>query len=86
MSHTIQLSDAAYKAIAEAAAERGQTAEAYIEAWARQQERDPQQAWFWTPEWQAGEQHASAELAAGQSEYFDDEDSFLAALEADADV
>jgi hypothetical protein len=27
--------------------------------------RDPGQAWFWTPEWQAGEAEASAQIARG---------------------
>ena len=27
---------------------------------------DPDQAWFWTPEWQAGERKADAEIAAGE--------------------
>jgi hypothetical protein len=29
------------------------------------------QAWFWTKEWQAGEQEAEADLAAGRYQVFD---------------
>jgi len=29
-------------------------------------ERDPDQAWFWTEEWQAGERAADADKAAGR--------------------
>jgi hypothetical protein len=58
----------------------------WVEAWAREHQHSADQAWFWTPEWQAGEQRATAEMEAGQTEYFDDEDAFLAALEADANV
>ncbi len=43
---------------------------------------DASQAWFWTPEWQAGEREAEAELARGESEVYLDEDSFQAALDA----
>ncbi len=43
---------------------------------------DATQAWFWTPEWQAGEREAEAELARGESEVYLDEDSFQAALDA----
>ena len=28
---------------------------------------DPSQAWFWTPEWQAGEREADADRATGRS-------------------
>lgn len=46
---------------------------------------DPDQAWFWTPEWLAGELEADEDLAKGRGDRFQDEDSFLAALEADED-
>ena len=83
MSHTIHLSDDAYQALLEAAQLQGLTLEAYIEELASRLAHDPAQAWFWTPEWQEGERRAAAEITAGQSEYFDDEAAFLAALEAD---
>jgi len=41
------------------------------------------QAWFWTPEWQAGEREADEQIARGEIETFDNVDDFLAALEAD---
>lgn len=52
---------------------------------------DATQAWFWTPEWQAGERRADEERAAGLGERFESDEEFLAALEKrvkppDADV
>lgn len=41
---------------------------------------DATQAWFWTPEWQAGEREADAELAAGRGEVFESGEEFLGAL------
>lgn len=41
------------------------------------------QAWFWTPEWQAGEREADADIAAGRTEYFDSDEAFLAALDGE---
>jgi class 3 adenylate cyclase len=42
---------------------------------------DPEQAWFWTPAWQAGEREASAQIAAGGLRVYDD----MADLFADID-
>ena len=52
---------------------------------------DPDQAWFWTPEWQAKEREADADKAAGRVERFESHEAFLAALDerrgsSDADV
>lgn len=52
---------------------------------------DPDQAWFWTPEWQAGEREADADIAAGRGTRYDSDEEFLAALDersgsSDADV
>jgi hypothetical protein len=47
-------------------------------------ERDPDQAWFWTPEWQAGEREADEDLQTGNHEDFDSMDDFIAALQAEA--
>jgi hypothetical protein len=44
MSQTLTISDEAYRAIAAAAAARGQTPDAYLEAFALALERDPEQA------------------------------------------
>jgi bifunctional DNA-binding transcriptional regulator/antitoxin component of YhaV-PrlF toxin-antitoxin module len=41
---------------------------------------DSTQAWFWAPEWQAGEREAEADRAAGRAETFSSEEEFLAAL------
>ena len=38
------------------------------------------QAWFWTPEWQAIERQADADLAAGRYEDFDTIDAFIESL------
>ncbi len=45
---------------------------------------DASQAWFWTKRWQTMEREADAEFAAGQIETFDDMESFLANLDAEA--
>jgi len=42
---------------------------------------DPTQAWFWTPEWQAGEREADAELAAGKGAVYESSEEFIAHLE-----
>jgi AbrB family looped-hinge helix DNA binding protein len=51
---------------------------------------DPSQAWFWTPEWQAGEREADGEIAAGRGTFYEDDEAFLASLEeaalGDADL
>ncbi len=52
---------------------------------------DPDQAWFWTPEWQAGEREADADIAAGRTTRYDSDEEFMAALDersgsSDADV
>ncbi len=39
------------------------------------------QAWFWTKEWQAGEQEAEADLAAGRYQSFDTMDELIEDLE-----
>ncbi len=44
----------------------------------------PDQAWFWTPEWQARERQADADIAAGRITSFDSEEAFEAALAAAA--
>ncbi len=41
---------------------------------------DATQAWFWTPEWQAGEREATAELEAGKGTRFESDEAFLGAL------
>lgn len=35
------------------------------------------QAWFWTPEWQAGERQADADIAEGRVETFESDEQFL---------
>jgi AbrB family looped-hinge helix DNA binding protein len=41
---------------------------------------DATQAWFWSPEWQAGEREADADLAAGRVDTFGSGEEFLGAL------
>jgi len=43
---------------------------------------DASQAWFWTPEWQAGEREADREAAAGEGTFYEDTESLIAGLEA----
>ena len=40
------------------------------------------QAWFWTPDWQAGERAADADRDAGRSETFESAEAFVVALHA----
>jgi antitoxin PrlF len=42
---------------------------------------DANQAWFWTPEWQAGEREAEANAAAGTGELFVSNEEFVAGIE-----
>lgn len=42
---------------------------------------DSSQAWFWTPEWQAGEREASADIAAGRTEVFKTPEDLLDSLD-----
>jgi hypothetical protein len=46
------------------------------------QKVNPDQAWFWTRSWQAGEREADADYAAGRFRAHDSTEAFLAALEA----
>lgn len=48
----------------------------------RPQERDPDQAWFWTERWQRMEREADEDIAAGRWTTFDDGESFLRHLQA----
>jgi AbrB family looped-hinge helix DNA binding protein len=41
---------------------------------------DASQAWFWTPEWQAGEAQADADIAAGRVTRHGTDEEFLASL------
>lgn len=41
---------------------------------------DPDQAWFWTEEWQSGEKQADEDIAAGRYKAFNDMDSLIADL------
>lgn len=47
--------------------------------------RDPDQAWYWTPEWQAGEREVDEDIASGRRcQVFDDVEEFLADLDCEA--
>jgi antitoxin PrlF len=43
---------------------------------------DADQAWFWTPEWQAGEQQTNARIAEGSGSFFRSTEEFIAHLES----
>jgi hypothetical protein len=43
---------------------------------------DPDQAWFWTSEWLAGELEADREAESDPGEVYDDAEAFKAALQA----
>src|SRR4051812_12477239 len=43
---------------------------------------DPEQAWFWTPEWQAGEREAEEDLREGRSTIYLSDEEFAAAMDA----
>ncbi len=47
---------------------------------------DPDQAWFWSPEWLAGELEADQEIAAGKGVRYDSDEAFIASLEARVDA
>jgi hypothetical protein len=42
---------------------------------------DPEQAWFWTREWQEREREADKDLAAGRVTRFESDEDFLAELD-----
>ncbi len=47
-------------------------------------EIDPEQAWFWTPEWQAREREVDESIARGErGEAFSSDEEFLDALDRD---
>jgi len=39
------------------------------------------QAWFWTPEWQAGEREADEQIARGEGTVYGSTEEFLASLD-----
>ncbi|HEV8647951.1 MAG TPA: AbrB/MazE/SpoVT family DNA-binding domain-containing protein [Actinomycetes bacterium] len=41
---------------------------------------DRSQAWFWTPEWQAGEREATEQARRGEGERFETDAAFLDSL------
>ena len=50
-------------------------------AWLAMKELNPDQAWFWTEEWQAGQRRAEADIAAGRTHFHESTEDFLAALD-----
>jgi hypothetical protein len=49
------------------------------------EERDPDQAWYWTKEWQEAERQVDEDLSAGQYKIFDTMEEFLADLNSEDD-
>lgn len=43
-------------------------------------ERNPDQAWFWTPEWLAGEREADSQIANGEVTTYTSDEEFLDSL------
>jgi hypothetical protein len=43
---------------------------------------DPEQAWFWTPDWLSGELETDREAATDPGDMYEDADAFKAALRA----
>lgn len=41
---------------------------------------DASQAWFWQPDWQAGERQASEDIASGRTSRFESDEDFLDSL------
>ncbi len=58
----------------------GLVAGAVVVGLAARATRKRSQAWFWTPEWQAGEREADRDIAEGRTTFFEDEDAFAKAL------
>ena len=56
-----------------------------VQAFAMMQRLNPDQAWFWTEEWQAKEREADADEAAGRMTFYASTEDFVAALEARMD-
>jgi hypothetical protein len=52
---------------------------------AKPTQRDPDQTWFWTPEWQQREGKADDEIAAGNVERYDSDEALLASFDPEAD-
>jgi len=50
--------------------------------WKRPRHIPADQAWFWTPEWQAGEKKADADLAAGRVKTFKTAAELIASLKS----
>jgi hypothetical protein len=68
----------------EVAKERGQAPGDLFSSWieavaqyAQDREIDPDQAWFWTSEWQAKEREADADIADGRGTFYDSAEAFL---------
>ena len=53
----------------------------HLEDFTEPDEVAPDQAWFWTPEWQAGECEADADFAAGRYQRFTSGEEFIASLD-----
>ena len=70
MSHVFKVSDDQYKSVEEVARERGQLPEEFFHRGLRLcvatlvRRTNPDQAWFWTPGWQAKEREADAAIVA----------------------
>lgn len=89
MTRAFEVTEDEYRVIEEAAHERGLAPDALFRAWVASVrhhvedggEIDPDQAWFWTPEWQAKEREADDAIASGKGTFYDSAEAFLASLD-----
>jgi hypothetical protein len=65
----------------------GEAREVRRQAFELMRELNPDQAWFWTEKWQAGEREADRQIAAGETIRFESDDALEAAFaEIDAEL
>ncbi|GEM_PF-2789012 len=92
--HVFEVPDDAYEAIAVVAAKRGETPQSLFDAWIAAMQTlartphtdvDPDQAWYWTPEWQAKEREADEAIAAGLVVHYANDEEFLRSFDANDD-
>jgi hypothetical protein len=48
--------------------------------------RDPEQAWFWSLQWQQNEAEADHDIAVGDVERYDSDEALIASFDTEADL
>ena len=61
---------------------RKMTKKKTVKRWKRPRHIPADQAWFWTPEWQAGEREVDADLAGGRVKTFKSAKELIRALKS----